>query len=161
MKKTNIIVTIIVSIVVVIVGVFIFMPNNNTAFESYYNEIKRIDEYQDQSNYLDINVSRDGEYVDFIFTDAKEDLMNVKVLIIPENASLRFSKTFLSVGFLEAYKVNVYPKDSAKTNTEGNVWTDGLAASMKNNENDYLIYLEFDLTNGSKVKEYLEIEVED
>ena len=161
MKKTNIIVTIIVSIVVVIVGVFIFMPNNNTAFESYYQEIKKIDEYQEQSNYLEVNLSREGEYVDFIFTDAKEDLMNIKIIIIPEKASLRFSKTFLSVGFLEAYKVNVYPKDNVKNNTEGNVWTDGLAASMKNNENDYLIYLEFELANGSKVKEYLEIEVED
>ena len=57
--------------------------------------------------------------------------------------------------------MNVYPKDIEKTNTEGNVWTDGLAASMKNNEDEYLIYLEFDLTNGTKVKEYLEIEVED
>ena len=161
MKKTNIIISIIVSIVVIIAGIFIFMPNNNTAFESYYKEIKKVEGYQEKSNYLDVSITRDGKYVDFIFDNAKEELTNVKVLIIPESASLRFSKTFLSVGFLEGYNVNIFQKDNPKTNTEGNVWTDGLAASMKNNEDEYLIYLEFDLANGIKVKEYLEIEVED
>ena len=42
MKKTNIVVAIIVSIVCIISGIFIFMPNNNAAFESYYKEIKKL-----------------------------------------------------------------------------------------------------------------------
>ena len=158
MKKTNLIVSIIVAIVCVIAGVFIFMPNNNVAFETYYKEIKNVEEYQENSNYLTIEASKDEEYVDFKFYNPKEDLLKVKIVIIPEDASLRFSKTFLSVGVLENYSINIVPVEKTE---EGAIYTDGVAASMKNKENEYLIYLEFELSSGSKVKEYVKVEVED
>ena len=159
MKKTNIIVSIIVAIVCVIAGVFIFMPNNNVAFETYYKEIKKADEYQEQSSYLTIEVTRKDEYVDFKFYNPKDELYNIKVIIIPEDASLRFSKTFLSVGVLEDYSINLVPTDFP--NKENAVYKAGLAASTKNKEDEYLIYLEFNLANDVKIKEYLKVEVED
>jgi hypothetical protein len=41
------------------------------------------------------------------------------------------------------------------------IWVDGLAASMKNNEDEYLIYFSFRKENNTIVKEYLKVEVED
>lgn len=159
MKKSNIIVAGIVAIICIISGIFIFMPNNNVAFESYYQEIKKVDEYKNESSYLKIEATRSGEYVDFKFYNPSEELLNVKVVIIPEKASLRFSKTFLSVGVLETYSINIVPNE--KTSSDGSIYTDGLAASMKNKEDEYLVYLEFNLANETKVKEYLKIEVEE
>ncbi|MBQ9730794.1 MAG: hypothetical protein IJV94_01550 [Bacilli bacterium] len=159
MKKTNLIVSIIVSIVCVISGVFIFMPNNNVAFESYYKEIKKVEEYQDSSAYLTIEVTRENEHVDFKFFEPKEDLFKVKLVVIPEDASLRFSKTFLSVGVLEEYSINI--TKNVKPTDENGIYRAGLAASMKNKENEYLIYLEFELASGTEVKEYIKVEVED
>ena len=160
MKKSNIIVVAIVAIVCVISGIFIFMPNNNTAFESYYKEIKRQEKYQETSSYLKISVTRHDKYVDFIFTDAKENLIDINILIVPEDATLRFSDTFLSVGILEEYSINLYPK-SDPVDEVNQIWKDGIGASRKTKDDEFLIYLSFKLDNGNQIKEYIEIEVED
>ena len=60
---------------------------------------------------------------------------------------------------LEDYSINLVPTDFP--NEENAVYKAGLAASTKNNEDEYLIYLEFDLANDVKIKEYLKVEVED
>ena len=161
MKKTNIVVAIIVSIVCVISGIFIFMPNNNTAFESYYKEIKRVDEYQEVSDYLNITAVRNEKYVDFTFTSKGEKLNDIEIVIIPDDASLRFSKPFLSVGVLETQKINLVKEEDLQANQVEQIWVDGLAASMKNNEDEYLIYFSFRKENNTIVKEYLKVEVED
>ena len=160
MKKSNIIVVAIVAIVCVISGIFIFMPNNNTAFESYYKEIKRQEKYQETSSYLKISVTRHDKYVDFIFTDANEKLIDINILIVPEDATLKFSDTFLSVGILEEYSINLYPK-SDPVEEVNQIWKDGIGASRKTKDDEFLIYLSFKLENGNQIKEYIEIEVED
>lgn len=160
MKKSNIIVASIVAIVCVISGIFIFMPNNNTAFESYYKEIKRQEKYQETSSYLKISVTRHDKYVDFIFTDANEKLIDINILIVPEDSTLRFSDTFLSVGILEEYSINLYPK-SDPVDEVNQIWKDGIGASRKTKDDEFLIYLSFKLENGNQIKEYIEIEVED
>ena len=161
MKKSNIIVAAIVAIVCVVSGIFIFMPNNNTAFESYYKEIKKVEEYQEVSDYLNIKVNRNEKYVDFTFTTKGEKLNDLELVIIPDDASLRFSKPFLSVGVLETQKINLVKEEDVQANQVEQIWVDGLAASMKNNEDEYLIYFSFRKENNTIVKEYLKVEVED
>lgn len=159
MKKTNIIVSIIVAIVCVVAGVFIFMPNNNTAFEEYYKEIKAIEEYQDHSDYIEISATRneDGK-VDLILSNPKDILTDFKILVIPENASLRFSKTFVSAGFFEVNSITIA---SIEKEVEG-VSYPGLASIINTKDDELLIYLEFNVSSSNlKEVEYIKIEVED
>lgn len=159
MKKTNIIVSIIVAIVCVVAGVFIFMPNNNTAFEEYYKEIKAIEEYQDHSDYIDISATRneDGK-VDLILSNPKDVLTDFKILVIPENASLRFSKTFVSAGFFEGNSITLAPVEQG----EESISYPGIASVINTKDDELLIYLEFNVYSSNLKKvEYLKIEVED
>lgn len=156
MKKTNIIVSIIVALVCVVAGFIIFKPTPHP-FNEYYREIKSCEEYKNESQYLDIEIKKVSENkVDLVIDNAKEVLYDVTLLVVPEEFDL--NKSYPSVGLLEEKEFVLCPTSSSLSGDD-RIYKDGIAVTLDYQTTGYIIYLKFNLENNNEIKEIIKVNV--
>ena len=156
MKKTNIIVSIVVALVCIVAGFIIFRPNPHP-FNAYYQEIISCNEYKNESQYLDIKITKVTENkVDLVIDNASEVLYDLTLLIVPEEFDL--NKSYPSVGLLEEKEFVLCPTTSSLSGDD-RIYKDGIAVTLNYSTDSFIIYLDFKLENNNEVKEIIKVNV--
>ena len=163
MKKSNVLVAALVTVVCILAGIIIYWAPDHP-YMNYYNKILNNEDFINDSTYLDIkavevNDEDNSTYkIDIIIDNATQDLMNVKVVVVPNDFDKL--KTYSAIGLNKEKPFYLIPKENTlPTSTTINYIKGFSIGSEFETKPEYLIiYLEFNLEYpGEIIEEYIRI----